>query len=128
MSKLIYSTSAEYRQCLRIFFKMNSETCEKNVQTDWDTETIDELSYDEEAAANVMDYIYTKTANNGLFQKIYESAAAKMISENHEIGLAIAMSYDYLSFFQPCLELFYANPDKFNDQSDEYTAIMKKLQ
>lgn len=122
-----YVNNAEYRQCLRNFFHMNSETYKKNIQQDWDAETIDEMSYDEEAASKILDQIYDSTRHNILFDKIYISAAAKMMSLDPEIGLAVCMSYDYFKGFCECLELYRKTPALFTEESKAYQELYTKL-
>jgi len=122
-----YNNNTEYRQCLRNFFHMNSETYQKNIQADWDAETIDEMSYDEEAASKVLDQIYESTKHNILFDKIYLSAAAKMMSLDPEIGLAVCMSYDYFNGFCECLYLYRKTPAQFTEDSTAYQSMMAKL-
>jgi hypothetical protein len=106
---------------------MNSESYSRIIQVDWDPETIDEMSYDETSASNILDKIYDSTKNNKLFQKLYEIAAAKMISTNLDIGLAVCMSYDYFKFFYPCLLLYMKDPEQLNESSAEYISFIKKL-
>ena len=122
-----YNNNTEYRQCLRNFFHMNSETYQKNIQQDWDAETIDEMSYDDEAASKILDQIYESTKHNILFDKIYISAAAKMMSLDPEIGLAVCMSYDYFKGFCQCLELYRKNPAQFTEESKPYQDLYAKL-
>lgn len=122
-----YVNNTEYRQCLRNFFHMNSETYQKNIQQDWDAETIDEMSYDDEAASKILDQIYESTKHNILFDKIYLSAAAKMMSLDPEIGLAICMSYDYFKGFCACLDLYRKTPAQFTEESKQYRDLYTKL-
>ena len=124
---MIYNNNTEYRQCLRNFFQMNSETYQKNIQDSWDAETIDEMSYDEEAASKILDQIYESTKHNILFDKIYISAAAKMMSLDPEIGLAVCMSYDYFKGFCECLELYRKTPAQFTEESKQYKDLYAKL-
>jgi len=123
----LYANNTEYRQCLRNFFHMNSENYKKNIQDSWDAETIDEMSYDEEAASKILDQIYESTKHNILFDKIYISAAAKMMSLDPEIGLAVCMSYDYFKCFCECLELYRKNPALFTEESKPYQDLYAKL-
>ena len=106
---------------------MNSETYQKNIQQDWDEETIDEMSYDDESASKVMDEIYESTRHNILFDKIYLSAASKMMSLDTEIGLAVCMSYDYFKDFCDCLRLYRNTPAKFTEDSATYKSMIAKL-
>jgi len=122
-----YTNNTEYRQYIRIFFNMEKNNYSQNIQSNWDEETIDEMSYDEFAISKGLDDIYEKTKDNRFFQIIYQNAAAKMISTNYEIGLSICISYDYFKYFASCLELFEKNPNGFNEKSQEYQSIIKKI-
>lgn len=130
-SQYKYSNTKEYRECLRQFCKMNTKQYPQIIHSvdalGWDEETIDEMSYDEDSMTKILDTIYEKTKDHPLFKKIYETAAAKMISLDPEIGLAIIMSYDYFSGFYACLDVFYKSPDAFTENAPEYIGLMKKL-
>lgn len=125
-----YQNNTEYRQCLRTFFQMNSKNYPSVVETygqSWDPETIDEMSYDESAASKTLDHIYEKTKDNVLFQNIYSNAAARMFSQDPEIGLALLLSYDYLKLFYTCITLFFNSPDELLETSEPYVSLMKKI-
>jgi hypothetical protein len=92
-----------------------------------DEETEDEISYDSEAAENVLDEIYSKTKDNDLMNEIYSNAAARMFSMDKTIGLAVLMSYDYLSFFILCLVDYLKAPGEFNKSNINYINLMKKI-
>ena len=71
-----YESNEEYRFCIRQVFQMNPSIYETNInalknhnQEELDEETQDELSFDEDAMKRGMDYIYSRTKNNVLFQK-----------------------------------------------------------
>ena len=126
-----YTNTKEYRECLRQFCKMNAKKYPQVIHSvdaaGWDEETVDEMSYDEESVSRILDTIYEKTRDHPLFKKIYETAAAKMISLDLEIGLAVIMSYDYFSGFYACLDAFYKSPDDFTENTPAYIGLMKKL-
>jgi hypothetical protein len=106
---------------------MNPTNCSQNIQQDWDEETIDEMSYDESAISKRLDSIYDKTKTHPLFKTIYQNAAAKMISMDNEIGLAVCISYDYFKYFHACLNLFYQEPTAFTESSQEYQTMIQIL-
>jgi hypothetical protein len=83
-----FETDEEYQRDVHKLFRMN---CELNED------------YDETAANNAMDFIYSRTKDMPHFQEIYKLAAATMLSEDLEIGLAVLCSYDYLIDFHTCL-------------------------
>lgn len=124
-----YTNNKEYRQCLRQFFQMNSQNYPETIQQipDLDDETLDEMSYDESAATKTMDYLLDVTKNNKWFNSLYDLAAAKMISMDREIGLAVLMSYDYLQLFQLCIHDFMKCKDAFDDTTESYVHLQKNL-
>jgi hypothetical protein len=131
---MLYTTNSEYRAFLRQIFQMDSQKYKENIQKlennnkeILDEETLDEISYDEDAAAKIMDEWYCQTANNSLFHTIYDLAAAKMISTNREIGFAVLFSYDFLHFFYPVLMEFLQNSGEFNNTSPAYCALITFL-
>ena len=112
-----YENDEQYRKCLRSIFNMK-----ENIQNELDIDevSLDELNYDCGAAEKSMDFIFDKTKNNILFQKLYDCAAAKMLSTNRSIGLAVLFSYDNLKNFHLCICDFMKHPDRFNEKSTSY--------
>jgi len=125
VEELNYTNDAEYRQIVRRLFCMISPK-DMNID-DLDEITRDEQDFDPDAAVSTMDDIYEKTKENPLFQHLYDSAAAKMISMDRSIGLAVLCSYDYLALFHRCLCLYLNRPNDFNETSDEYVRLVKKM-
>ena len=93
-----------------------------------DDETLDENDYDESAVSVFLDAVYEKTKNHPLFQTVYDSAAAKMLSQDREIGLAILLSYDYLWAFYPCYCEYIDNPETFSKTNDWYIHLLEGLE
>jgi len=106
---------------------MDQHKCCQNIDSDWDEETMDEMAYDDSAISTGLDIIYENTKNHPLFINIYQIAAAKMISTDNEIGLAVCISYDYFKHFHACLDTFNNNPTGFTELSLEYKTILKQL-
>ena len=88
----------------------------------------DENEFDDNAASNAMDYVFSQTKEEPLFQKIYQIAAAKMISTDLQTGLAICFSYDYLGVFHKCLYQYLQNPTEFTKESSCFQSMMKKIE
>lgn len=129
-----YENNQEYRFCIRQVFQMDSSIYQTNIdalkshnQEELDKETEDELSFDEDAMKRGMDYIYLRTKQNALFQKIYSLAAAKMISMDLEIGLAVCFSYDYFQCFHNCLVMYLENPDSFLESHEVFKQMILVL-
>lgn len=95
--------------------------------SDLDDETIDENQYDESQVSVFLDTVSKKTMHHPLFQKLYDAAAAKMISMDREIGLAVLMSYDFLDVFYSCLQLYEQSPEKFDETCAEWVIMMGRL-
>ncbi len=129
-----YSNNAEYIQCIRTIFNMDMnvyknkvDTLENDVNDVFDTETRDELSYDDDSATIILDHVFKITNHNALFNNLYISAAANMISTDPQIGIAVLFSYDYFERFHNCVRLFTQTPDKFNTECNEYLSLLKYL-
>jgi hypothetical protein len=90
-----------------------------------DSETRDEMCYDAVAAMKVMDYVYDCTKDTPEFMVLYTKAAAKMFSEDPNLGIAVLFSYDYLQLFHACLVEFFS--DQFNPEFPPYREILKFL-
>lgn len=121
-----YNSNMEYRDFLRDIFFMNLPKNPENPD-DIDNETLDENNYDEDVISRTMDVLFELTKGNGLFQQLYVSAAAKMLSEQLEIGQAVLFSYDYLPLFHKCLGCFIKEPSTFDETNEFYVGLMKKL-
>ena len=124
-----YHNNTEYRTVLRSLFNMKSN--HNNIKSQYetiDTETLDELSYDEDAILKEIDSIYETTENNELFQELYDLAAAKMFSLDRTIGNCILFSYDYLYLFHACLCMFLNNPLEFTKSCKYYIQLKMKLE
>jgi len=114
-----YTNNREYRQALRDFFQMKCDNISDNTTIeDLDEETLDEMNYDEDSVGIAMNEIYKKTKRIPVFCQIYEIAAGNMFSLDHEIGLAVLLSYDYF----PCFKQFY---QKFIDLYENANTIIE---
>lgn len=123
-----YTNNTEYRQSLREFFNMNISICQQQQQQQFDDEmdkeTADELAFDAEAVERKMNELYETTRNSKAFQILYSHAAAKMLSLNPEIGLAVLLSYDYFSYFAQVLKRM---DETDIESSDSYNLLLEKI-
>jgi hypothetical protein len=132
----MYSTTEEYRHVLRHIVQMDPTKYNKLTEEgtiplsdlDLDEETIDELTYDDQAMSTYLDGVYQNTHTNSLFSRLYLSAAALMLSTNPEIGLAILFSYDYLASFHLCYQSFLVDPNLFSESNRFYDSLIKRLE
>lgn len=118
-----YYNDVSYRQCLRNMFEMNEQIPHKEI----DDITNDENNYDEESMSKSMDIVYEKTKDNILFQNLYQHGAAKMLSLDQEIGMAVLCSYDYFHLFHMCLKDFFHDFVSFNEESESYKSLLLKV-
>jgi hypothetical protein len=121
-----YGTNEEYRVCFRQLCKMRPMILDMSL-VELDEETMDEQDFDMEAASKTVDLIWEQTKSHVLFAKLYEKAAAIMISEDREIGLAIMVSYDYLDVFHPCFCEFMRDPVFFSETNVFYLAVLERF-
>ncbi len=120
-----YSNTSEYRN---IFRKITHQsTTPPDNPFDLDDETLDEQHYDETTVSTFLDTVFENTKTNPLFHVLYDLAAAKMISMDREIGLAVLFSYDYLSAFYPCYCEYIEHPTTFSETNPLYVKIHKML-
>ena len=129
-----YTTNTGYRQCLREIFKMIPDNypdtvrkLEEELGDDFDKETRDEIEYDDESAGLMMQYIRNQTKHLPIFQRLYEMAAARFLSRDHEIGVAILYAYDYMPYFHKCICIFLNNPDNLTEETQEYRELVNML-
>jgi hypothetical protein len=116
---LSYSTDEEYQHAIQILFQMNS--VEENQH--------DGVLYDGEAVSKTLDAVYAATRDLPLFKEVYDLAAAKMMSEDREIGLAILFSYDYLLDFHALLVAHFTKSSSVESSSIDSLkeSLIKKL-
>ena len=132
----MYSTTPEYRQFLRVICGMELGKMYSDAQYDAtniaeeeeiDSETLDEFEYDHIAMSRFLDRIYKATGQNALFRELYSAAAALMLSEDEEIGLAVLCSYDYLVDFYSCFLTYAEGTESFGRDTPEYARIAAAL-
>jgi hypothetical protein len=87
----------------------------------------EELYFDDTLIIEIMDCLFTYTEQNDLFQKLYDLAASKMFSTDRTIGQCILFSYEFLSYFHPCLCTFADTPEQFTENCKAYKDLMEKL-
>ena len=121
---VIYTTNLEYRNCMRKLFQMEQQTLD---DLELDEETLDEQDYDNDNASKMLDYIYSITKSNPKFKELYEYAAATMLSQDFEIGLAVLFSYDYFILFHPCLCTFILDSSKWFNTDESFIALKTRL-
>lgn len=129
-----YTNNTEYRKCIRNVFNMKQEIYHhkiNDIETKnnelIDDETRDELSYDDESASKLLDYVYDITKKHPLCYKLYECAAAKMISTDMSTGLAVLFSYDYFELFHKCMICYIITPELFTNNCYEYITMYNYL-
>lgn len=120
---IVYENDQEYRKCIREIFRMVTK---KPENPDLDPITLDENDYDHETMCVFVDHIYEKTIHNACLKKLYEDAAALMISEDHGIGLVVLFSYDYFSLFHPILCEFFTKKD-ITKENPNVVKLEKKM-
>lgn len=128
--KPTYIDNFQYRQCLRDVFSMDvtkSPPKWEEMDADLDNETRDELLYEETSLSSGLDYIYEATKSNCALQQLYLDAAAVMLSQTPDIGLAVLFSYDYFELFHTCLGVFFENPSGFSKDTPAYINVRNKF-
>jgi hypothetical protein len=74
-----------------------------------------------------MDYLWEKTQTCPLFIKLYVLGAAKLMSEDPSMGLAILMSYDYFADFHALLQLWFRDPGTVSESCMQYQKLCEIL-
>lgn len=134
-SWLYYSTNKEYRDTIRKVFRFN-ETKKSHYadlkinhvyENEYDTETLDELSFDTEQMEKGMQALYEITENQALFQDLYLLAAGRMFSTDPKIGQAVLCSFDY--FYEYHTIIWYYLSDGYSSavKCPSYEKLCKNL-
>lgn len=124
ITEMNYSNNRDYRECLRRAFYMTCDLehlMEEN--PDYDDETLDEQLYEADQTQRALDYVYEKTKNSPIFQKMYSHAAAKMFSMVPDLGVAVLFSYDFFTHFHRCLVQFL-NDGVLDEDDDDVQYIL----
>ena len=120
-----YTNTTEYRNIFRQITHQKTNPPENPF--DLDDETLDELHYDETTVSQFLDTVFANTKINPLFHVLYDLAAAKMISTDREIGLAVLFSYDYFGAFYSCYCEYIKIPNTFSKTNPHYVKIHNML-
>ena len=106
-----YTTNGEYRETIRKLFRMEKQYRIEGdeiifndgtsfYRDDIDDESLDELNIDQSRYDECFKYIWDLTCGISLMVELYEWAAAKVISRDHDVGIVYLLNYHYLpSFF-----------------------------
>ena len=119
-----YNTNAEYRKALRDFFIMSPNL--DSIPSGIDEESYDELLYDTDAVKTGMELIFQDTKCHIEFVNLYLRAAAAMLSEDLETGLAICFCYDHFYKFSNYLRDFYVDLDNWKAKGVDHV-LYKEL-
>jgi len=130
-----YTSTTEYRILFRQLCNMDTKIMYKDEWVDIsqvpleeiDEETLDEFQYDEAAVTQYLDKVYEETKGDAAFRQLYSVAAGLMMSEDHQIGLAVLMSYDYLGLFQICLQNKRESSARFQQSYNELINALKPM-
>ena len=99
-----YTNDEEYQRDIQILFRM-------------DTTSGDFSEYEEEPVNLALNYLYEKTKEIAILQELYDLGAAKMMSEDREIGMTILFSYDYMLVFHALLKTLFIEMDQIRMQT-----------
>jgi hypothetical protein len=106
-----YTTNGEYRETIRKIFRMEQQYRIEGdeiifndgtsfYRDDIDDESLDELNIDQSRYDDCFKYIWDLTCDKSSMVELYEWAAAKVISVDHDVGIVYLLNYHYLpSFF-----------------------------
>jgi len=122
-----YSTTSEYRAVFRKITGHPEPSAPRENPFDIDDETLDESDYDEGCVALFMESVFESTREHPLFQKVYDTAAAQVLSTDRGIGLAILLSFDYLWTFYECYCDYVENPLVFSETNEWYVRLSALL-
>jgi hypothetical protein len=112
ITSISYNSDDEYRDAICALFNFVNDASDEA---------------DDAQIAKVLDWVYSKTKDNALFQTVYVKAASFMISENPETGLTILFAYDYLPLFHQMLRAFHSLGDQLDENHCSYVNLYKKL-
>lgn len=128
VSEISYSDDVEFRAAIRRVFSMKPLLpSNDDDEMMLDPVTADELDYDVDAASIVMDDVFDKTSTDPLFQELYDHAAAKMMSLDRTIGMAVLFAYDNFAHYHRCLCVFFREPSTWNRGHPAFLSMLEKI-
>ena len=126
-----YNTNREYRDEIRKFFNMDVSKISKDTAAlyndDIDSETEDELLYDDISSGKNLDAILERTLDQPIFQELYDIAAAKFFSTDRGTGLTVLLCYDYFYLFRQLLADFDKDNAKFSKDLISFALLKERL-
>lgn len=107
-----YETNSDYRRSIRHIFRFdaNEKFTYGGKMTDLselDSETQDELLFDNKSLSASMDSMFEDTKKEPFFADLYLQAAGQMFSIDPKIGQAVLCSYDTFHLYYACVWYFY---------------------
>ena len=110
-----YNNNTEYRDTIRRLFRMKKQYRIEGdeiifndgtsfYRDDIDDESLDEINIDQSRYDECFKYIWDLTHNNPLIIELYEWAAAKVMSIDHDVGIVYLLNYHYLPAFFTLLQ------------------------
>lgn len=124
VTEISYTDDCEYRATVRRIFRMQQVPV--NLDTN-DAITADEVNFDADAASATMDAIFYQTETHPLFQELFDHAAAKMLSLDRIIGMAVLFSYDYFADFHRCLCVWLREPSAWTKEHAAFAKMLEKI-
>ena len=124
VSEVSYYDDVEFRAVIRRVFRMKALVPS---DADLDPVTADEMDYDVDAASLVMDDIFDQTSSDPLFQELYDHAAAKMMSLDRTIGMAVLFAYDNFAHYHRCLCVFLRERSTWNREHPVFLSMLEKI-
>ena len=130
-----YTNNTEYRECFRRAFGIETERIVAQLRAlyaDFDTfedETKDELIFDEPRVNHIMGEILAATMFAEPFRELYRKAAALVISESPDIGLAILMAFHFFQEFHAVLAEWFGRIESSGGtapQAWDYTGFFEE--
>jgi hypothetical protein len=121
--EISYSSDAEYRAAFRKVVGMRMVQLDPSM----DIVTADEANYDMEASSRMMDRLYDDTVQDPLFQEMYDEGAAKMMSTDRTIGMAVCFSYDYFAHYHRCICVWLSDRANWNRDNPAFVAMQEKI-
>ena len=123
-----YTNDIQYRNFMRQLFSMNHNCPWDSTKVhEIDEISLDEWDYDEISTTQLLDTIYNATHHIPVFKTLFEYAAATMMSQDKNIGLAVLFSYSFAHLFHKCIIVYLTYNDCIIEEQTCFVELKQLL-
>lgn len=86
-----------------------------------------DVKIDFDAIDPIICSIVEHTKSDACMHKLYEKAAARILSTDIDRGAILLFSHTAFFLFHRCIHAFFYHPDQWNEQNENYKELMRRM-